>query len=311
MPEADREQVALEAVLAQVAGVLGHASTASVDPERAFKDLGFDSLSAVELRNRLTQATGVRLPATLVFDHPTPAAVALLLMSQIALDVEVGRPRATRSRRVDTGEPLAIVGMSCRFPGGVSSPEELWELVASGRDAMGPFPADRGWDLERLYDPDPDQAGKVYTRAGGFVDRIGEFDADFFGISPREAVATDPQQRLLLEASWEAFEDAGIDPTTLRGSNTGVFCGTVASGYHATMVPEFEGYHLTGTTMSVVSGRIAYTLGFEGPAVSVDTACSSSAVALHLASQALRAGECEMALVGGISLMATPDLLIG
>ncbi|WP_215911737.1 SDR family NAD(P)-dependent oxidoreductase [Streptomyces coffeae] len=311
VPEADRERVALELVLAQVAGVLGHASATSLDPGRAFNELGFDSLSAVELRNRLTQATGVRLPATLVFDHPSPMAVARLLVSRITVDPASGRTRAARPRRVDTGEPLAIVGMSCRFPGGVSSPEELWQLVATGRDGMGPFPTDRGWDLERLYDPDPDQVGTVYTRAGGFVDRIGEFDADFFGISPREALATDPQQRLLLETSWEAFEDAGIDPTSLRGSNTGVFCGTVASGYHATMAPELEGYHLTGTTMSVVSGRIAYTLGLEGPAVSVDTACSSSAVALHLASQALRAGECETALVGGISLMATPDLLIG
>ncbi|AZM55233.1 beta-ketoacyl synthase [Streptomyces sp. WAC 01529] len=311
VPESEREQAALEVVLTQVAGVLGHASAASLDPERAFKDIGFDSLAAVELRNRLTQSTGVRLPATLVFDHPNPVAVARFLVSQVAVDVAAVQPRTRRARRVDTAEPLAIVGMSCRFPGGVNSPEELWELVASGRDGMGPFPTDRGWDLERLYDPDPDQVGTVYTRTGGFVDRIGEFDADFFGISPREALAMDPQQRLLLEASWEAFEDAGIDPTTLRGSNTGVFCGTVASGYHATMVPELEGYHLTGTTMSVVSGRIAYTLGLEGPALSVDTACSSSAVALHLASQALRSGECETALVGGISLMATPDLLIG
>ncbi|MFE9664880.1 SDR family NAD(P)-dependent oxidoreductase, partial [Streptomyces sp. NPDC005955] len=311
VPEADREQVALELVLAQVAGVLGHASSTSIDPGRAFNELGFDSLSAVELRNRLTQSTGVRLPATLVFDHPSPASVARLLISQIVVDAAIVRSRTTRSRRVDTDEPLAIVGMSCKFPNGVSSPDELWELVASGGDAMGPFPADRGWDLERLYDPDPDQAGTVYTRSGGFVRGIGEFDAEFFGISPREATAMDPQQRLLLESSWEAFENAGIDPTTLRGSNTGVFCGTVASGYHATMVPELEGYHLTGTTMSVVSGRVAYTMGFEGPAVSVDTACSSSAVALHLASQALRAGECEMALVGGISLMATPDLFIG
>ncbi|GAA1397238.1 type I polyketide synthase [Kitasatospora putterlickiae] len=311
VPEADRERVVLDLVLAQVADVLGHASAAAIDPERAFQEIGFDSLSAVELRNRLGQSTGVRLPATLVFDHPSPAAVARLLVAQITVEPASGRPKATRARRVDSAEPLAIVGMSCRFPGGVSSPDELWQLVAEGRDAMGPFPSDRGWDLANLYDPDPDHAGTAYTRAGGFVHGIGEFDAEFFGISPREATATDPQQRLLLEASWEAFEHAGIDPTSLRGSNTGVFCGTVPSGYHSTMAPELEGYHLTGTTTSVVSGRIAYSLGLEGPAVSVDTACSSSSVALHFASQSLHAGECELALVGGISLMATPDLLVG
>ncbi len=302
-PEWDRAILSL--VAEQVAVVRGLESAGAVDPERQFGELGFDSLDAIELRNHLTQATGLSLSATLVFDYPTPAAVARYVRSRLGEDGR--RAPATRVRR-RSEEPIAIVGMSCRFPGGVRSAGELWELVAGCRDAIGGFPEDRGWDLERLYDPDPDRPGTCYTREGGFIYDIADFDARFFGIGPNEALAMDPQQRLLLETAWEVFEDACIDPVSQRGRDTGVFIGSSTSRYASNLPGELESFGLTSSTASVFSGRLAYVYGLEGPAMTVDTACSSSLVAMHLACAALRRGECGMALAGGVTVMSGVDV---
>ncbi|WP_434739544.1 SDR family NAD(P)-dependent oxidoreductase [Micromonospora sp. SH-82] len=308
LPAGEREKAVFDLVRTHAAAVLGHASAEQVPVDRAFAELGVDSLSALELRNRLTAATGVRLATTTVFDHPDVRTLAGHLAAELGGGSGREWPGGEAPTVAPTDEPIAIVGMACRLPGGVDSPEQLWELIVSGRDTASAAPGDRSWDPAELMVSDT--AG-TRTAFGNFMPRAGEFDAAFFGISPREALAMDPQQRHALETTWEALENAGIRPESLRGTDTGVFVGMSHQGY-ATGRPkpedEVDGYLLTGNTASVASGRIAYVLGLEGPAITVDTACSSSLVALHVAAGSLRSGDCGLAVAGGVSVMAGPEV---
>nr|AAP85335.1 type I PKS [Streptomyces griseoruber] len=318
--EAERRRVLSDVVHTQAAAVLGFADPSGIVSERAFKELGFDSLTSVELRNRLNSATGLRLSAGVIFEHPTPRALADHL-AELLHPADRDRPAApalltSPPAPSDTTDPdndaIAIIGIGCRFPGGITTPEQLWQLLTEERHAITDFPTNRGWP-DNLHHPDPTHPGTTYTRKGGFLHDADQFDAHFFGISPREALAMDPQQRSLLETAWHTLEHAGIDPTTLHGTDTGVFVGMMYHDYAPAagqMPRDLEGLLLTGNLGSVLSGRLAYQFGFTGPALTLDTACSSSLVALHTATQALRNNECTLALAGGTTIMATPGTFI-
>ncbi|OKI85819.1 type I polyketide synthase, partial [Streptomyces sp. CB02058] len=292
-----RNELLLGLVQERAAVALGYAGAQAVEADRAFRDLGIDSLGALELRNSLGEETGLRLPATVIFDYPNSLSLSRYLLGELSGITE--DVRAVDAGTVTDDDPIVIVGMACRYPGGVESPEDLWNLVAEGRDGITSFPTDRGWRVDELLDPTGTRPNTSYVGEGGFLHGVAEFDPDFFGISPNEALIMDPQQRLLLEVSWEAIESAGIVPSTLAGSRTGVFAGVM---YHD--------YAANSGTGAIASGRISYVLGLEGPAVTVDTACSSSLVALHSAVQSLRSGDCDLALVGGVAVMATPETFV-
>jgi acyl transferase domain-containing protein/acyl-CoA synthetase (AMP-forming)/AMP-acid ligase II/acyl carrier protein len=307
MPVTDHLGYLTGRVCAAVTEVRDPAQADDVDPTASFREAGLTSLTAVRLSRRLSELTGRELPSTVAFDYPSPEALARFLRTEL---VGAAAPATATPVPAETGEPIAIVSMACRYPGGVTSPESLWQLLADGGEVQGDFPTDRGWDLGALFDPDPDKPGTSYVRRGGFVDDVAGFDAELFGISPREALAMDPQQRLLLESIWELLERAGISAESLRGSDTGVFVGAMHQDYATGVTDDVDGHALAGTADSVISGRVSYAFGFEGPALTVDTACSSSLVALHLAVRALRSRECSLGVVGGVTVMATPTTFV-
>ncbi|MCV7314710.1 SDR family NAD(P)-dependent oxidoreductase [Mycolicibacillus parakoreensis] len=298
------------------------ADVTRVDPseiseDAGFFDLGMDSLMAVELRQRIEQGLGRDIPVTLVMDHPRLSDAARYLLGEVLGLDEAAAVDGTGSRSAGvaptrTDEPIAIVAVSCRFPG-AADPEAFWELLAAGGNAIREIPEDR-FDIDEFFDPDPETAGKTYTRRGGFLDAVDGFDPEFFGISPREAGWIEPQQRLMLETVWESLERAGYAPAGLRGSRTGIFAGVGANEYahllSSESVDKIEPYFITGNAVNAISGRVAFALGFEGPAVAVDTACSSALVAVHEACRALHAGDCDMALAGGVNVLLSPVTFI-
>ena len=315
-PSARRSHL-LAFIQTEVATVLGFDPSHHPDPEQGFFDMGMDSLLAVELKNRLAQALGLSLPSTLAFDHPNIQNLSAFLLHELGWESSADPARERAAGPVSDSspnEPIAIVGMSCRFPGGADSPEAFWQLLCNGVDAISKIPPER-WNLDAYYDPDPAAPGKMYTQYGGFLKEVDQFDPHFFGISPREAVSMDPQQRLLLEVSLEALENAGHAPNRLSGSNTGVFVGITNSDYaylflQSDGLSRIDPYFISGYPLNAAAGRISYILGLYGPSMAIDTACSSSLVAIHLACQSLRSGECDQALAGGVNLILSPAATI-
>ncbi|MFC9006463.1 type I polyketide synthase [Streptomyces microflavus] len=319
LPEPERLGSLVALVTEEAAALLGR-PVDSVRPDLTLREQGFDSLMVVELRNRLSAQTRIPLPTVLAFDYPTPQAIATLLLThagaRYAQDEapEVPPAVAAVSPPPDDDDPVVIVSMACRLPDGIDTPAAFWDLLADGREASSPFPRRwDGWDLGTIEEAERAATGRRFERKGGFVRDVEDFDAAFFGLSPREALSLDPQQRLVLEVVWEAIERAHLRTATLEGSNTGVYIGAMSSDYDVARrwdVGSSDGYKITGNGSSLISGRVAYTLGLSGPALTIDTACSSSLVALRLACEALRSGECDLALAGGVTVMSTPQIFV-